>query len=264
MLVEFSVANFRSIKDEARLSLVAGPGKEHLETNVVTPEMDGGVRPIPLLRSAAIYGANAAGKTNLLRALQAMRHTVVRSSRDLDELPVTPFRFDPACEARPTTFEAVFIADGVRYQYGFSATRSTVTGEWLYAWPRGRVQLWFERHRAETGDDGFEFGDKLSGDKAVWRRATRPSALFLSTAVTLNSAQLQPVFDWFSNGLHVSEGGGWNNAFSLDVCRDDGKGELVEFMRAADDPSTPTPAIDPWFTADRTETSEGNVQHVNL
>ena len=69
---------------------------------------------------------------------------------------------------------------------------------------------------------------------------------------------------WFSNGLHVSEGGGWNNAFSLDVCRDDGKGELVEFMRAADDPSTPTPTVDPWFVEDRAETSEGNAQHVNL
>ena len=87
MLVEFSVANFKSIKDEARLSLVAGPGKEHHETNVA---MSKGVRPIPLLRSAAIYGANAAGKTNLLQALQVMQRMVTRPTGDLGELPVTP------------------------------------------------------------------------------------------------------------------------------------------------------------------------------
>ena len=234
MLIEFSVANFRSIKNEVRLSLVAGPGKELRETHVVTPPLNEDVRSIPLLRSAAIYGANAAGKTNLLRALGTMRHMVARSNRDLGELPVTPFRFDPDCEARPTTFEAMCFAEGVRYQYGFSATRDAVTREWLYAWPRGRVQLWFERERAGNGGDVFKFGDRLSGDKEVWRRATRPDALFLSTAVSLNSSLLRPVFNWFTGNLHVAGVGGWANAFSLEYCRDGRKGDLLEFLRTAD------------------------------
>ena len=234
MLIEFSVANFRSIKDEVRLSLVAGPGKELRETHVMTPELNEGVRSIPLLRSAAVYGANAAGKTNLLRALQAMRHMVARSSRDLGELPVTPFRFDPDCEARPTTFEVMCFAEGVRYQYGFSATRTAVTGEWLYAWPRGRAQLWFDRQGARTDGDSFKFGDRLAGDKEVWRRATRPDALFLSTAVALNSIQLRPVFDWFTGNLHVAGVGGWANVFSLEYCRDGRKADLLEFLRTAD------------------------------
>ena len=234
MLIEFSVANFRSIKDEVRLSLVAGPGKELRETHVVTPPLNEGVRSIPLLRSAAVYGANAAGKTNLLRALRTMRHMVARSNQDLGELPVTPFRFDPDCEARPTTFEAMCFAKDVRYQYGFSATRGAVTREWLYAWPRGRVQLWFERERAGNGGDVFKFGDRLSGDKEVWRRATRPDALFLSTAVSLNSSQLRPVFDWFTGNLHVAGVGGWANVFSLEYCRDGRKAALLEFLRTAD------------------------------
>lgn len=234
MLIEFSVANFRSIKDEVRLSLVAGPGKELRETHVMTPELNAGVRSIPLLRSAAVYGANAAGKTNLLQALQAMRHMVARSSRDLGELPVTPFRFDPDCEARPTTFEVMCFAEGVRYQYGFSATRTAVTGEWLYAWPRGRAQLWFERQGARTDGDSFKFGDRLSGDREVWRRATRSDALFLSTAVALNSIQLRPVFDWFTGNLHVAGVGGWANVFSLEYCRDGRKADLLEFLRTAD------------------------------
>ena len=234
MLIEFSVANFRSIKDEVRLSLVAGPGKELRKTHVVTPPLNESVRSIPLLRSAAVYGANAAGKTNLLRALKTMRHMVARSNQNLGELPVTPFRFDPDCEARPTTFEAMCFAEGVRYQYGFSATRGAVTREWLYAWPRGRVQLWFERERAGNGGDVFKFGDRLSGDKEVWRRATRPDALFLSTAVSLNSSQLRPVFDWFTGNLHVAGVGGWANVFSLEYCRDSRKATLLEFLRTAD------------------------------
>lgn len=234
MLIEFSVANFKSIKDEVRLSLVAGPGKEFRETHVVTPRLNEGVRSIPLLRSAAVYGANAAGKTNLLRALGTMRDMVARSNQDLGGLPVTPFRFDPDCEALPTTFEAMCFAEGVRYQYGFSATRGAVAREWLYAWPRGRVQLWFERERAGNGGDRFKFGDRLSGDKEVWRRATRPDALFLSTAVSLNSSQLRPVFDWFTGSLHVAGVGGWDSMFSLKYCGDGRKGNLIEFLRTAD------------------------------
>ena len=90
MLIEFSVTNFRSIKEEACLSLVANRDKKHGDSNVVEPKLAENGRPIWLLRSAAIYGANAAGKTNLLRGLSTMRNIVLRSSNHLDELPVTP------------------------------------------------------------------------------------------------------------------------------------------------------------------------------
>lgn len=235
MLVEFSVENFRSIKDEARLSLVAGPGKEHRETHLVTPELNEGVRSVPLVRSAALYGANAAGKTNLVRALQAMQHIVTRSDRELQDLPVAPFQFDLESKEQPTTFEVIAIANRMRFQYGFSARRDVVTDEWLYAWPKGRIQFWFERTTdAETGAVSCKFGDKLAGDKEVWRRATRPNALLLSTAVTLNSEQLKPIFDWFRDNLHIAGIGGWGPLFSLDWCRGDDKADVVRFLRAAD------------------------------
>ena len=235
MLIEFSVENFRSFKEEVRLSLVAGPGKEHRETHLVTPELNEGVRSVPLVRSAAVYGANAAGKTNLIRALQAMQRIVTHSGRELEDLPVTPFQFTLESGTQPTTFEVVGIADRMRFQYGFSARRDLVTEEWLYAWPRGRIQFWFERTTdAETGTVSCKFGDKLTGDKEVWRRATRPNALLLSTAITLNSEQLQPVFGWFRDKVHVAGVGGWANLFSLQWCGGDHKAEIVRFLRAAD------------------------------
>ena len=235
MLIQFSVENFMSIKSEARLSLVAGPGKEHRETHVMASELNKGVRPIPLLRSTAIYGANAAGKTNLLLALWTMREIVVHSSRELGDLPTTPFRFDSESEARPTTFDVIGIVNQMRFQYGFSATRNIVTEEWLYTWPHGRIQVWFERTSdTEDGVVNCKFGDKLAGDKEVWRRATRPKALLLSTAVSLNSEQLQPVFNWFNRNLHISVFGPWGIDLSVKWCRGDRKTDVVRFLRAAD------------------------------
>ena len=235
MIVEFSVENFKSIKDEARLSLVAGPAKEHRVTNVLIPELNQGVRATPLLRSAAIYGANAAGKSNLIRALFTMQQIVVQSGRQVAALGITPFRFSPESADQPTTFELVGIANRMRFQYGFSATSDAVTEEWLYAWPRGRIQFWFERTTdTKSGEVKCKFGDKLAGDKEVWRRATRPNALFLSTAITLNSKQFRPVFDWFSDNLHVGGVGGWGGEFSAEWCEGNRKDEVVQFLRAAD------------------------------
>ena len=234
MLIEFSVTNFRSIKEEACLSLVANRDKKHGDSNVVEPKLAEDGRPIWLLRSAAIYGANAAGKTNLLRGLSTMRNIVLRSSDHLDELPVIPFLFDPECQTLPTSFEVICIADGVRYQYGFSATPHEVTDEWLYAWPSGRMQVWFERSRSETSDEPpWKFGRKLTGDREVWRRATRPQALFLSTAVSLNSTQLLPLFNWFRERLHVASFGGWSPRFSLEYC-DKNQTDIVDFLTVAD------------------------------
>ena len=232
MLVEFSVANYKSIRDEARLSLVADHGKEHQETNVFVPQLTGGVRPIPWVRTAAIYGANAAGKSNVLHALYVMKAIVRKSAGDMDELPIVPFRFDPTTGELPTTFEVVIVAGGIRYQFGFAATAKKVVREWLYAWPKGRVQVWYERD--SEAEDEFRFGDRLKGDKRVWSRATRPGALFLSTAVGLNSDQLQPIFDWFSDSLRVAGIGGWSPDFSYECCEDDRKSDILEFLRLAD------------------------------
>ena len=229
MLIDFSVSNYKSIRDVATLSLVADSGSEHRDTNVFEAALAGGSRSVPLLTAAAIYGANAAGKTNLVRALAAMGVVVTQSSRGLEELPLVPFLFDAATRDEPTTLEVTIVADGVRYQYGFAATKTKVVREWLYAWPKGRVQRWFDRD-----EEAYRFGDKLTGDREVWRRATRPDALFLSTAVRLNSDRLRPVFDWFARRLRVGGIDGWFATFSAKCCEDERKQGILRFMRSAD------------------------------
>ena len=236
MLIEFAVSNFRSIKEEARLSLVAGRDMKYGDSNTFVQTLGDGGQPIRLLRSAALYGANASGKTNLLLGLKAMHEIVLGSSGNLATLPVTPFRFDPAYHNQPSSFEVIFVMDAVRYQYGFSATREQVIDEWLYAWPSGRMQTWFERSRGPTpGTSKWTLGGKLTGDRQVWRRATRPQALFLSTAVGLNSIQLLPIFNWFRERLRVIVGyHDVSPKFSMDYCSKLRQTDIVDFLRTAD------------------------------
>ncbi len=236
MLIQFSVKNFRSFRDQQTLSLVRGTGDEHAETHSFEPQVAG---LVPLLRSAAVYGPNASGKSNLLRALLTMKQVVVNSavaSQRGEKLRVTPFLFDESISQEPTEFEAVFLVDDVRYQYGFTATRERVHEEWLMAYPKSRMQRWFNRaYDADSQDYIWEMGDKLTGQKQLWQESTRSNALFLSTAVQLNSAQLQPVFDWFRDTLRVVSLDGWDPIFTASLCEKEAlKGRVLAFLRAAD------------------------------
>lgn len=236
MLVEFTVTNFRSIRETQAFSLVKGKGDELEVENTFSPGAPGTPE---LLRSAAIYGPNAAGKSNLIKALDAMARAVVESAAKLqpgDAFPVTPFRLDAESESHPTEFEVSFVASGVRYQYGFSATRERVLEEWLLAYPKGRPQRWFERAwDADAQKYEWEMGSELKGQKQMWQDATRANALFLSTAAQLNSEQLAPVYGWFKRTLRTAQVGGWNKGFSASLCEDvEGRAKIMEFLKAAD------------------------------
>ncbi len=236
MLVEFTVRNYRSIKEEQVLSLVKAKGDELEDTNSFLPEAPASVS---LLRSTAIYGPNAAGKSNIIRALIEMEFIVRNSasaSQEGDEISVTPFLFDDASANEPTEFEMVFISEGIRYQYGFAAKKSHITEEWLIAYPKGRPQRWFSRgFNEETKTSEYKFSDFLSGQKTLWQNATRANALFLSTAIQLNSDQLKPVFNWFKNTLRPTSIGGWGPTFTASLCdNQSAKEKVIEFLKAAD------------------------------
>jgi len=235
VLIELAVSNFRSIKDEQRLSLVAGKEKIHRDANTFEPEQPNGKKRLRLVRSAALYGPNASGKTNLIKALATMQRMVLGSQQQMGPLPMEPFLLDPETQSQPTLLEVIIMVEGVRYQYGFSATRERIHDEWLFAFPKGREQRWFEREfHPNEGCEEFTFGDRLTGDKEVWRRATRPNALFFSTAVQLNSQQLRPIFDWFHDKFRIVGIGGWSPIHSIEWCQNGNKQRILKFLRAAD------------------------------
>jgi len=246
VLLEFRFGNFRSYRNAGMLSLVAGAGKEWHASNT----FDTGLNAFPrLLRSGVLYGPNASGKTNLLRALQFFQAFVVGSASSPQPVATTPtatkdqrilvppFLFDKATRDKPSEFEVVFVEKGVRYQYGFVVNAERVEREWLTAYPEGRPQRWFSReysHRSKQFT--WEIGSKLKGDHHVWRNATRPNALFLSTAIQLNSAQLQPVFHWFQQRLVVVVANSFfNTGITYGLAENsEGKNKLMKFIRAAD------------------------------
>ena len=235
MLIEFNVANFQALRDAQRFSLVKGKGTELQQSNVFhTPEPN----EFELLRSAAIYGPNASGKTTFIRALGTMKDIVLESATSWkagDKLPVTPFLLSSETRDKPSEFEVNFLLNGVRFQYGFSASSRRIQDEWLFAFPKGRAQRWFQRAwDAESDQYEWYLGDKLEGEKQVWQKSTRDNALFLSTAVNLNAKQLQPIYDWFRTHLRVAGVGGWSPYFSASQCEGSHKKEILEFLRAAD------------------------------
>ncbi len=236
MLIEFTVQNFLSFRERSRFSLVKGSRGELENTNVIRHET---LSTPSLLRSAAIYGPNAAGKSNLIKAIQAMEQMVLKSATETqagEPLPVAPFLLDEDSAQLPCEFEVHFISEGVRYQYGFAATRERITEEWLLAYPKGRPQRWIDRQYDSTIQTYF-WGtmDKLAGKKQLWQEATRPNALFLSTAIQLNNQQLQPVFRWFSKILHVAGFGRWHPGLSVEMCeQEDSRKDVLSFLRSAD------------------------------
>ncbi len=237
MLIEFSITNYRSFLPPQKLTLTANTSSELQEENTfVSPASN-----LPrLLRSAVVYGPNAAGKSNLVQAIAFMKSFVSSSAKESQEgekIDTTPFLFNMQGSQNPSEFEVLFIQDGIRYQYGFAVTPERVTWEWLFAYPEGRAQKWFERNfDPETQKDVWYFGPKFTGRRKVWQEATRSNALFLSTAIQLNNEQLKPVFNWFDHKLHViDQGGNLHPGFSASECeKEEKKKKILKFMNAAD------------------------------
>ncbi len=237
MLIEFSVTNYRSFLTPQSLTLTANTATELQEENsFVSPASN-----LPrLLRSAVVYGPNAAGKSNLIQAIAFMKKLILSSAKESQEgekIDATPFLFNRQTTRDPSEFEVVFIQDGTRYQYGFGVNPKRVTGEWLFAYPERRAQRWFERkYDPDTQKDIWYFGPKFTGSRKVWQEATRSNALFLSTAIQLNNEQLKPVFNWFDNKLIViGQGENIHPGFSIGECDEEKKKEkILKLMNAAD------------------------------
>lgn len=191
MLLDFSVTNYKSIKDTQSLSLagshLAGP---HKTMDVNFPGGGHGMLPF-----AIIYGANASGKSNILEALVTMKHMVRTSHNTSDrtgDLRREPFLLEKKYKAKPTVFEVAALIDGVRHDYGFSYMQDGILEEWLYSYPESRRRKLFER-------DGMDisFGASMRGPKKQLSSFIKKSALFLSTATQNNHEELGKLSDFF-------------------------------------------------------------------
>ena len=191
MLLRFSVSNHLSIRDSQELLFTASSLKDPSDGLIdCAAAPNGSVVP-----AVVLYGANASGKSNLLEAITAMRHMVLRSHTEGDPaggVPRQAFRLDTESARRPSRFEIDFVLDGVRHHYGFEANDREFLSEWLYAFPKSHRRSLFVRDH-----DDYRFGRDLKGQNSVIAGLTRPNSLYVSAAAQNRHEQLSEVFGYF-------------------------------------------------------------------
>jgi len=231
MLVQFSVDNYRSIKDKVTLSMM---------TATKDKERCFKIRNYELLNSAVIYGANASGKSNVLSAMSFMKRVVLNKMKVIqstDTLPHDPFKLNTATQDASSTFEIIFFIGMTKYRYGFEMDTSTVYAEWLYADTKGQEAKLFYREADEkeyvnlSFKEGYQFFDKKSEKIKI-----SPNQLFLWKCEQNNGEISKTILQWFNN-FNVISGADHdeyvnNTVFQME--NEDLKNEIIKLVKALD------------------------------
>lgn len=192
MLLQFNITNILSYKDEAILDLVAGSDTSYEESLLHTNNH----RVMPV---AAVFGANASGKSNLFKAMTAAI-LFVRNSQNMQintQIGFAPFLLDDTSRFNKTRVDFVFIRNGVKYEYGFVVDSSKVYEEYLYAYKSIKPSMIFERYDVNhyrytsSKERIFKKYEKLNAD----------NKLFLATATAWNCQETKEPFLWFSESI---------------------------------------------------------------
>ncbi|MEU3601110.1 ATP-binding protein [Streptomyces sp. NPDC006798] len=159
------------------------------------------------LNVSAVYGANASGKSNVLRALEFLHDAVTDQGgwNRRGRIRLTPFLLDQESARQPTSFAVELDIEGIRYAYGFSATTERITEEWLHAFPKKKKRVLFERD-SERAEDEYYFGPSFASARAeVVKEITPDTGLYISTSAKANNPESQAVHDWFARRLWFAD-----------------------------------------------------------
>jgi len=233
MFLQFSVNNFRSIKETVTFSMVCG-AKDN--DNFFS------VGKYDLLPTAVIYGANASGKSNLLRAMAFMRNMVLNKDKVIqstDTLAYDPFRLNTSTKDASSTFEMLFFIGEVKYRYGFEADKTTVYSEWLFEDVTGRkeAKLFYrdtdEAHYVNKARfaEGYAFFDAASSKIKVSK-----NQLFLWKCDQNDGEIAKSILEWFK-GFNLIDGikhRGYSNYTMENMEDSDFKSEIIKLVKTAD------------------------------
>ncbi|MDF5732678.1 MAG: ATP-binding protein [Rhizonema sp. PD38] len=231
MLIEFSVGNYRSFKEVVTFSMVAAnivsKDKKIDENNAF--EVGNKLR---VLKSAAIYGANASGKSNIAAAIRFMRWFVLNSSKETqatEAINVEEFKLSTDREEKSSFFEIVFILNKKRYRYGFEVDRQQVVSEWLFHVPRTKEAKLFERNfKKFQSTSAFQEGKQIA-DK------TRNNALFISVVAQFNGKLAQEILQWFRDLYIISGLDKTNRKYTMDFLqREVYEKDIIQLIKKLD------------------------------
>lgn len=229
MLIRFSFKNFKSFKDENLLDMEATALKEH-EYNVAK------TNNIDLLKVAAIYGANASGKTNVLQAFDYMKKRILVSDDSKKNSPIDEENvFSFMINNEPISLEVEILAKNNKiYKYGFEVLKDTIVSEWLFEKRINKFYTIFER---EKNNVTMKANNKISGLANIDERT-----LFLNiySKIDKDNEDFNNVYEWFVNANYLDLGNPRfedfiNNRISLKILNDEKyKKELLRFIKTFD------------------------------
>ncbi|MCP4050613.1 MAG: ATP-binding protein, partial [bacterium] len=208
MLIQFVVENFLSFKEETAFNLIATSDKRHpahINRN------DKRVPNVEILKTAALYGANASGKSNLINTIEFARDFIIFGTRGDETISVMPFRLDSDYINKPSKFQFIFYHNNKVYDFGFVVDKFKVHEEWLFVKSNRNYKRMYERITTKSGKNKYEFGPSLvkKTSKNKYLRysyemeGTRANQLFLTEAFNRNIHEIEPVMHWFKYTLVI-------------------------------------------------------------
>lgn len=231
MILEIALTNFFSINEKIALDLQAA--------NLQTKEarvLDGNTFKVGnerLLKTVAIYGANASGKSNIIKAVKAAVDMILDSHNynEGDSFGFKPFKFGR--NDIPSEFYIRFIVNGIEHEYSFSCTRDEIITESLYYYPKGRKALIFSRDERKAGGkkEKYEFTTVIRRPMDVASNTSRKT-LFLSRASQMDREKAKEIYRWFNEQLVFSYRG--NASVATDRFLGDNKDAVLRVLKAAD------------------------------
>jgi AAA15 family ATPase/GTPase len=275
MLIQFSFRNFRSFREDTTIDMTASDIPDR-SFNLI--EASDGKK---YLKTAAIYGANASGKSNIIKAFDFMQQFVCNSlmmggidiRHGKKQIPITGFFLDRNSRNETSEFEVFFLGNDKEYQYGFVIDREMIHKEWLYIRKKDEVsfETLFERNESQ-----ITFGDNMK-DCEKFIDAVEDQTLFLTLTAKLKVRHSIEVYSWFYNNIIIDFGD--SNHESLytkfipgeKLKKEEYKKKFEEFLSAIDtgikgfrveekiikDESSSEPSYK-LYTIHKTENNEGN------
>ncbi len=231
MILEITLTNFFSINEKITLDLQAA----NIQTKEARALADNtfAVGNERLLKTVAIYGANASGKSNIIKAVKAAVDMILDSHNynEGDSFGFKPFKFGE--KNTPSEFYIRFIIDGVEHEYSFSCTRDEIITESLYYYPKGRRALIFSRDERISGGkkEKYEFTNVIRRPMDVASNTSRKT-LFISRASQMDREKAKEIYRWLNEQLVFSYRG--KTSIAIDRFLGDNKDAVLRVLKAAD------------------------------